>query len=571
MASMPDPARQQTLVAIAAGRTDVGRRRDHNEDQILVADAFGLFAVADGMGGHQAGDVASSIAAASLEQFFWKQPEVVDELQIDLDEEISEGAKRLVAAIHHCNRQVFAKSGRSANQGGMGSTVVALFIDQEQVHIAHVGDSRCYRIREQKIEQMTRDHSMINEALRLNPDLSPEILKQLPSNVVTRALGTKEDVQPDVRSEPLVEGDIYLLCSDGLSGEVSDEDLLFGVLESERLSEACELLVAMANEAGGKDNISALLVRIADANSVAELEPDSQALVMAEPSDSDAASADTQELEDEDLDEAVDEGEADEELDEVLGDAKVDEELDEELDDEELDEDDEVLDEDDEVLDEDDEVLDEVLDDDLDDDLDDVAAPAGTPAADDAAAFDVGDVDTRDLPDDIDDDLDDDEDELPAPPGAARAPMEYSLSALEPPYGSLSTVSEGAGFDGAGFDSAVFDSAVSLDPPRRLDTSHPYALVASDALDQSGDPAHSPAFAVVGIGEMDPYDDAPPSTLARCRECGHKLLPEERFCGMCGNLTDDDADPNVARCDACGHEVYLGTRYCVECGVRHGF
>jgi protein phosphatase len=146
----------------------------------------------------------------------------------------------------------------------MGSTVVALHVadDEQQLHIVHVGDSRCYRIRDGEIRQMTEDHSMINEALRLNPDLSPEILKQLPTNVVTRALGTKEDVQPDIRTEPLVPGDIYLLCSDGLSGEVADEDMLFSVLECRNLEEACELLVTMANESGGRDNISAVLLRV---------------------------------------------------------------------------------------------------------------------------------------------------------------------------------------------------------------------------------------------------------------------------------------------------------------------
>jgi len=264
MTSMPQVFSPPQLVAVAAGRTDVGRRRSHNEDQVLLVDELGLYAVADGMGGHQAGDVASSIAAASLEQFFDGDSDPAE--VIATDEDLADGARRLVAAIHHCNNEVFAGSGRSATRGGMGSTIVAMYVSyQEQlVHIAHVGDSRCYRIRDNEIEQLTKDHSMINEALRLNPDLSDDILAQLPKNVVTRALGTKELVEPDVQSEDLVSGDLYLLCSDGLSGEVSDQDLLFGVLESEQPDDACELLVAMANEAGGRDNISALLVRITD-------------------------------------------------------------------------------------------------------------------------------------------------------------------------------------------------------------------------------------------------------------------------------------------------------------------
>ena len=268
MAGMPEVAPQQTLFALAGGKTDVGRKRDHNEDQVLINEELGLYAVADGMGGHQAGDVASSIAAASLEEFFWN---TAGGVEIDGLDELHEGARRLVAAIHHCNHQVFGRSGRSANQGGMGSTVVAIHVDPHEplIHIAHVGDSRCYRIRGGKIEQLTRDHSMINEALRLNPDLSEEILKQLPSNVVTRALGTKEDVQPDVATEKILAGDTFLLCSDGLSGEVSDEDMLFGVLESDTVTDAAELLVAMANEAGGRDNISAVVVQITDGEAAA--------------------------------------------------------------------------------------------------------------------------------------------------------------------------------------------------------------------------------------------------------------------------------------------------------------
>ena len=210
MAGMPEVAPQQTLFALAGGKTDVGRKRDHNEDQVLINEELGLYAVADGMGGHQAGDVASSIAAASLEEFFWN---TAGGVEIEGLDELHEGARRLAAAIHHCNHQVFGRSGRSANQGGMGSTVVAIHVDPHEplVHIAHVGDSRCYRIRGGTIEQLTRDHSMINEALRLNPDLSEEILKQLPSNVVTRALGTKEDVQPDVATETILPGDLSLI------------------------------------------------------------------------------------------------------------------------------------------------------------------------------------------------------------------------------------------------------------------------------------------------------------------------------------------------------------------------
>jgi PPM family protein phosphatase len=476
MAGMPEVATHQTLFAIAAGKTDVGRRRDHNEDQILINDELGLYAVADGMGGHQAGDVASSIAAASLEEFFW---ETEGDLEVEGNEEHHDGARRLAAGIHHCNHEVFARSGRSANQGGMGSTVVAIHVDPEEplLHVAHVGDSRCYRIRDGAIEQLTRDHSMINEALRLNPDLSEEILKQLPSNVVTRALGTKEDVQPDIASEPILPGDTFLLCSDGLSGEVTDEDMLFSVLESDDVTEAAELLVTMANEAGGRDNISAIIVRIVDGSDM-------------------PTSGDELVIIDEDGEESV----------------EVVEPLDDELD--ELDELDDELDE----LDESDES--EVEQDYADLDEEELAAleEEAPPSEDDTTPF--------------------------------RRPP--SLADLEPPFGSLSTVSA------PGLASEV--------PP--TDEDNPYATAVAVAREATADHFRSPARAIVELG--DPLGAQPELSepVRLCLACGHRLLPEERFCGMCGNSTDEEHD--LPQCEACGSNIYPDTRFCVECGVRHG-
>jgi protein phosphatase len=134
--------------------------------------------------------------------------------------------------------------------------------ETDQIHIGHVGDSRCYRIRDGEIEQLTRDHSLINDALALKPDLTPEELARLPKNIITRALGMKDAVKVDIQSKRVQPGDMYLLCSDGLSGMVSEEQML-EVLEFTRdPQEACDLLVAMANDAGGTDNISAVIIRI---------------------------------------------------------------------------------------------------------------------------------------------------------------------------------------------------------------------------------------------------------------------------------------------------------------------
>ena len=499
MAGMPEVATQQTLFALAGGKTDVGRKRDHNEDQVLINEELGLYAVADGMGGHQAGDVASSIAAASLEEFFWK---TVDGVEVEGLDELHEGAQRLAAAIHHCNHEVFARSGRSANQGGMGSTVVAIHVDPNEplVHIAHVGDSRCYRIRGRKIEQLTRDHSMINEALRLNPDLSEEILKQLPSNVVTRALGTKEDVQPDVATEKLLPGDTFLLCSDGLSGEVSDEDMLFGILESDSVVDAAELLVAMANEAGGRDNISAVVVQITDGEAAAS----GDALIVVDDDDdrateieviADEPPTDDERAEEEDVDVDVDDG-----LDE----------LDQELDD---------------------------IDDELSDaGLDDSEVSVGTREAE------LDEEELAAL-----------EEEAPQSEDDTR-PMRrrQSLADLEPPFGSVATVS----------DRSIAAKAVVVEED------NPYSGPISVAKEATADHFRSPAAAIVELGPAAEPEPELVGPRRHCLECGHVLLTEERFCGMCGAPTDQVMD--LPECEACGSTIYPDTRFCVECGVRHG-
>ena len=260
---------------VAAAVTDVGRQRKHNEDHVLLRPEYGLFVVADGMGGHNAGNVASALASKSLDNYFeatqsGELPGPVPPDEAELDPE----ARRVVAGIRKANHDVFVISSTFSQHQGMGSTVVAALVSHStgRIHIGHVGDSRCYRVRGGEMEQLTRDHSLINDALTLKPDLTPEELSRLPRNIITRALGMKEAVKVDIRSESVEPGDLFLLCSDGLSGMVSDDQIL-DVFEFTRdPQEACELLVAMANEAGGNDNISALIIRIDDATAP-EVEP----------------------------------------------------------------------------------------------------------------------------------------------------------------------------------------------------------------------------------------------------------------------------------------------------------
>ncbi|XXY49691.1 Stp1/IreP family PP2C-type Ser/Thr phosphatase [Sorangium sp. So ce269] len=260
--------------------TDVGRQRKHNEDNVLVKSELGLFVVADGMGGHNAGNVASALATRSLDNFFEATRAGILPGPVPADEqELDPGARRIVAAIRKANHDVFVISNTYTQHQGMGSTVVAAYVcsDTEQIHVGHVGDSRCYRIRQGEIEQLTKDHSLINDALALKPDLSQDEIARLPKNIITRALGMKDAVKVDIRSERVLPGDVFLLCSDGLSGMVSEQQILDVFEITQEPHEACELLIAMANEAGGTDNISALIVRI-QPEALDERQPDSAEL-----------------------------------------------------------------------------------------------------------------------------------------------------------------------------------------------------------------------------------------------------------------------------------------------------
>lgn len=263
--SSPKTAPATGISAVAAGRTDVGRVRDHNEDRMRLAPALDLFVVADGMGGHNAGEVASALAALSLENCFGAArhkalpPELLEDPR-----PLSDAARCLAAAVRKANADVFEISSTHAEHKGMGTTVVALHVSRAtgEVCIAHVGDSRCYRIRADQIEQLTRDHSLIGDALAWKPDLTEAELAMLPKNVISRALGRAKAVEVDIRSEPAVSGDVYVLCSDGLSGHVDDAGILAQVQRAPSLESACESLVASANEGGGTDNVTVVIVRI---------------------------------------------------------------------------------------------------------------------------------------------------------------------------------------------------------------------------------------------------------------------------------------------------------------------
>ncbi|MFO0762003.1 MAG: Stp1/IreP family PP2C-type Ser/Thr phosphatase [Byssovorax sp.] len=246
--------------------TDVGLQRDHNEDSYAVLSEYNLYIVADGMGGHRAGDVASRLATDAIAEFFRSTSQEDATWPFHFDTSLSEDENRLVTGIRVANRRIFERSIRSRECAGMGTTVVGALYSKKKhrIFIGHVGDSRAYRVRGGVIKQLTRDHSLLNDYLTAMPELTEEQRAELPRNVITRALGMQDSVSVDLVSDEPQVGDVYLLCSDGLSGMLTDEQILAIMSGTEEPNEICRRLVAKANENGGEDNITALIVRFDD-------------------------------------------------------------------------------------------------------------------------------------------------------------------------------------------------------------------------------------------------------------------------------------------------------------------
>jgi PPM family protein phosphatase len=234
-------------IADHASKTDVGRQRHTNEDNFY--DEPPLFAVADGMGGAQAGEVASEMA---IDQFVAER-----ETGAPAEEQLEQIAKA-------ANRKIWDMAQADSRHAGMGTTLTAAMVDGQSVAVGHVGDSRLYLFRRGEIERMTRDHSLVEEFVRQGK-LTPEQAEKHPQrSVITRALGPESAVEVDTFRIPARDGDVFLLCSDGLSGMVSDADLEGILAEAGSLAEAASRLVDAANDNGGRDNITAVLFRLED-------------------------------------------------------------------------------------------------------------------------------------------------------------------------------------------------------------------------------------------------------------------------------------------------------------------
>ncbi|MEM1348692.1 MAG: protein phosphatase 2C domain-containing protein [Myxococcota bacterium] len=260
---LKDPKEQVRLGVRSAAVTDVGQCREHNEDNALTLDEARLYVVADGMGGHEHGEVASQIAVATMEEFFGSSYDDEETWPLKLPGELAPEARRLAAGVALANQKIHDASQGAADSERMGTTIVAMHIGQGLVTIAHVGDSRAYKMRGAELAQLTEDHSLWNEYkdLPLDDGLR-EYIKQF-SNVITRALGVQERVDIDLNSDSDVEvGDRYMLCSDGLYEMVPEQQILEIMLSNEDDAACCEALVHAANTAGGVDNITALVVRV---------------------------------------------------------------------------------------------------------------------------------------------------------------------------------------------------------------------------------------------------------------------------------------------------------------------
>ena len=244
---------------VAAGLSDVGLQREHNEDSFCILPEHRLFIVADGMGGHRAGDVASQMATHSIASFFEQTATADATWPFSFDPHLSFEENRLVTGIKLANRKIFEASVKHREVHGMGTTVVGALYSKERsrLYVAHVGDSRAYRIREGEITQLTRDHSLVNDYLLVMPDMSDEQRDELPKNVITRALGMQDSVAVDMVPDEPHPGDVYVLCSDGLSGMLTDEEITCVIADSNGdMEQASEALVRGANDQGGEDNIT---------------------------------------------------------------------------------------------------------------------------------------------------------------------------------------------------------------------------------------------------------------------------------------------------------------------------
>jgi len=252
------------LLHIKSGaRTDLGRVRKNNEDCYAMDPSLQLFVLSDGMGGEAHGEVASALAVQTV-LTHCRQSENSRATPIfgESSPDVSERTNRLASAIHLANRKVFETAASNAEQKGMGATLVAVWIEGQRLSLAHVGDSRVYLLRAGSMDQLTADHSLVAEKVRVGILTPQEADASEMQSVLTRAVGTNSTVEVDTDEQALLVGDIVLLCSDGLTRMVTDPEIASTLLTSATAQESADRLVDLANENGGVDNVSVIVLRL---------------------------------------------------------------------------------------------------------------------------------------------------------------------------------------------------------------------------------------------------------------------------------------------------------------------
>ena len=247
----------------ASAKSDVGHKRQGNEDSFCLAPEIGLFVVADGMGGHAAGEVASRLAVETIQEWATKYLSGMDAFIVGKPvASCSREANFLLSSIRLANRIIYEAAKGRLEYVGMGTTVVSVLAVNDHVALAHVGDSRIYRIRSGEIVQLSRDHSLVQQQVDHGIISAEQAQGSQYKHLITRALGLKETVEVDLTEQPVLLGDFLLLCSDGLSDLLEDEEMSTIVREhADDLEKACQALVDRANYRGGDDNITALLIQ----------------------------------------------------------------------------------------------------------------------------------------------------------------------------------------------------------------------------------------------------------------------------------------------------------------------
>jgi len=256
---------KMTLAVEAAGKSDVGCVRTNNEDNFGYDLRYGIFIVCDGMGGQAAGEVASKLGVDVLLTYFRHAAEAGEYQQVGAPQEgLSRDALALASAIRLANHTIYETGQKQAASAGMGSTVVAALVKGNALAIANVGDSRIYLIRQGVIQQLTQDHSLVMEQVRRGYLTLEQAERSEMQNIILKALGSEENVDPDIEDLVVLPGDILLMCSDGLTKYLRDPEILQSVSASATLDEACDALIQTVKQRGADDNVTCLLLRIVE-------------------------------------------------------------------------------------------------------------------------------------------------------------------------------------------------------------------------------------------------------------------------------------------------------------------